>query len=130
MPPICRKRFFPNLRKGRHNEGVPDRGHPRRRHRPGSDSGRAQEAGPFDAIYFGAVGFPTVPDDVSLHGLRLPICQGFDQYANLRPSLLLPGVSGPLRDKAAGEIDFVVVRENTEGEYVGAGGLTAACPWR
>lgn len=76
----------------------------------------------FDAIYFGAVGFPSVPDHISLHGLRLPICQGFDQYANIRPSLLLPGVLGPLRDKEAGDIDFVVVRENTEGEYVGAGG--------
>ncbi len=76
----------------------------------------------FDAIYFGAVGFPTVPDHVSLHGLRLPICQGFDQYANVRPSLLLPGVRGPLHGKKAGDIDFVVVRENTEGEYTGAGG--------
>jgi tartrate dehydrogenase/decarboxylase/D-malate dehydrogenase len=76
----------------------------------------------YDAIYFGAVGFPTVPDAVSLHGLRLPICQGFDQYANIRPSLLLPGIRSPLRDKAEGDIDFVVVRENTEGEYTGAGG--------
>ncbi len=77
---------------------------------------------PFDAIYFGAVGFPTVPDSVSLHGLRLPICQGFDQYANIRPSLLLPGICSPLHGKEAGDIDFVVVRENTEGEYTGAGG--------
>lgn len=76
----------------------------------------------FDAIYFGAVGFPTVPDNVSLHGLRLPICQGFQQYANVRPSMLLPGISGPLRDKGTGDIDFIVVRENTEGEYTGAGG--------
>jgi tartrate dehydrogenase/decarboxylase/D-malate dehydrogenase len=76
----------------------------------------------FDAIYFGAVGFPTVPDHVSLHGLRLPICQAFAQYANVRPSMLLPGIPGPLRDKAIGDIDFVVVRENTEGEYTGAGG--------
>jgi tartrate dehydrogenase/decarboxylase/D-malate dehydrogenase len=76
----------------------------------------------FDAIYFGAVGFPTVPDHVSLRGLRLPICQGFDQYVCLRPSLLLPGVNSPLANKKAGEIDFVVVRENTEGEYAGAGG--------
>jgi tartrate dehydrogenase/decarboxylase/D-malate dehydrogenase len=77
---------------------------------------------PFDAIYFGAVGFPTVPDHISLHGLRLPICQGFDQYANFRPSLLLPGVPSPLQGRKAGEIDFIVVRENTEGEYTGAGG--------
>jgi tartrate dehydrogenase/decarboxylase/D-malate dehydrogenase len=76
----------------------------------------------FDAIYFGAVGWPGVPDHVSLWGLRLPICQGFDQYANLRPSVLLPGVPGPLRDKRPGDIDFIVVRENTEGEYAGAGG--------
>jgi tartrate dehydrogenase/decarboxylase/D-malate dehydrogenase len=76
----------------------------------------------FDAIYFGAVGFPTVPDHVSLRGLRLPICQGFDQYVCLRPSLLLPGVKSPLAGKKPGEIDFVVVRENTEGEYAGAGG--------
>jgi len=76
----------------------------------------------FDAIYFGAVGFPTVPDHISLHGLRLPICQGFEQYANVRPSLLLPGVRSPLCGKEAGDVDFVVVRENTEGEYTGAGG--------
>jgi tartrate dehydrogenase/decarboxylase/D-malate dehydrogenase len=76
----------------------------------------------FDAIYFGAVGFPTVPDHISLRGLRLPICQGFDQYVCLRPALLLPGVKSPLADKKAGDIDFVVVRENTEGEYAGAGG--------
>jgi tartrate dehydrogenase/decarboxylase/D-malate dehydrogenase len=75
-----------------------------------------------DAIYFGAVGFPSVPDHISLRGLRLPICQGFDQYVCLRPSLLLPGVKSPLAGKKAGEIDFVVIRENTEGEYTGAGG--------
>jgi tartrate dehydrogenase/decarboxylase / D-malate dehydrogenase len=73
-----------------------------------------------DAIFFGAVGAPDVPDHVSLWGLRLPICQGFDQYANVRPSRLLPGVSSPLHN--ANEIDWVIVRENTEGEYSGAGG--------
>jgi tartrate dehydrogenase/decarboxylase / D-malate dehydrogenase len=77
---------------------------------------------PFDAIFFGAVGFPTVPDHVSLRGLRLPICQGFEQYVCYRPSVLLPGVRSPLAAKGPGEIDFVVVRENTEGEYAGAGG--------
>ncbi len=56
----------------------------------------------FDAIYFGAVGAPDIPDDVTLWGLRLAICQGFDQYANVRPARLLPGVSGPLRDVGAG----------------------------
>lgn len=76
----------------------------------------------FDSIYFGAVGFPTVPDHISLRGLRLPICQGFDQYACVRPSLLLPGITSPLAGKKPGDIDFIVVRENTEGEYTGAGG--------
>jgi tartrate dehydrogenase/decarboxylase/D-malate dehydrogenase len=76
----------------------------------------------FDAILFGAVGYPTVPDPVSLRGLRLNICQAFDQYVNLRPSHLLPGVTSPLRGKKSEDIDFVVVRENTEGEYAGAGG--------
>jgi tartrate dehydrogenase/decarboxylase/D-malate dehydrogenase len=76
----------------------------------------------FDAIYFGAVGFPGVPDHVSLRGLRLPICQGFEQYVCLRPSQILPGIPSPLAGKTAGDVDFVVVRENTEGEYAGAGG--------
>lgn len=76
----------------------------------------------FDAIFFGAVGFPSVPDHISLRGLRLPICQGFDQYVCYRPSEILPGISSPLAGKRAGDIDFVVIRENTEGEYSGAGG--------
>ncbi|MGD2155430.1 MAG: tartrate dehydrogenase [Anaerolineales bacterium] len=76
----------------------------------------------FDAIYFGAVGSADVPDHISLRGLRLAICQGFEQYANLRPSRLLPGVESPLRLKGPKTIDFVVIRENTEGEYSGAGG--------
>ena len=74
----------------------------------------------FDAIFFGAVGAPDVPDHVSLWGLRLPICQGFDQYANVRPARVLPGIKSPL-DKGSA-IDWVIVRENTEGEYSGAGG--------
>jgi tartrate dehydrogenase/decarboxylase / D-malate dehydrogenase len=74
----------------------------------------------FDAIFFGAVGAPDVPDHLSLWGLRLPICQGFDQYANVRPSRLLPGIQSPMRN--ANDIDWVIVRENTEGEYSGAGG--------
>jgi tartrate dehydrogenase/decarboxylase / D-malate dehydrogenase len=74
----------------------------------------------FDAIFFGAVGAPNVPDHLSLWGLRLPICQGFDQYANVRPSRLLPGIQSPMRN--ANDIDWVIVRENTEGEYSGAGG--------
>jgi tartrate dehydrogenase/decarboxylase/D-malate dehydrogenase len=74
----------------------------------------------FDAIFFGAVGAPDVPDHVSLWGLRLPICQGFDQYANVRPTRLLPGVTSPLT--GAGDIDWVIIRENSEGEYSGSGG--------
>ncbi len=74
----------------------------------------------FDAIFFGAVGAPDVPDHISLWGLRLPICQGFDQYANVRPARVLPRVTSPL--SSAKQIDWVVVRENTEGEYSGAGG--------
>ena len=74
----------------------------------------------FDAIFFGAVGAPDVPDHVSLWGLRLPICQGFDQYANVRPARVLPGVRSPLKNGEA--IDWVIVRENTEGEYSGSGG--------
>lgn len=74
----------------------------------------------FDAIYLGAVGWPeTVPDSVSLHGLLLPIRKAFTQYANIRPHRLLPGVEGPL--KAEG-FDILCIRENTEGEYSGAGG--------
>ncbi|MGH6943786.1 MAG: tartrate dehydrogenase [Geminicoccaceae bacterium] len=76
----------------------------------------------FDAIYFGAVGAPDIPDDVTLWGLRLAICQGFDQYANVRPARLLPGVKGPLRDVAPRDLDWIIVRENSEGEYAGAGG--------
>jgi tartrate dehydrogenase/decarboxylase/D-malate dehydrogenase len=76
----------------------------------------------FDAIYFGAVGSPRVPDHVSLWGLRLAICQGFDQYANVRPVKLLPGIESPLRRVEAGTLDWVVVRENSEGEYSGLGG--------
>ncbi len=76
----------------------------------------------FDAIYFGAVGDAEVPDHVTLWGLRLAICQGFDQYANVRPARLLPGIESPLRAAAGGDIDFVIVRENSEGEYAGAGG--------
>lgn len=74
----------------------------------------------FDAIYLGAVGWPdTVPDSVSLHGLLLPIRKAFRQYANIRPHRLLPGVEGPLKTDG---FDILCIRENTEGEYSGAGG--------
>jgi tartrate dehydrogenase/decarboxylase / D-malate dehydrogenase len=75
-----------------------------------------------DAIYFGAVGAPDVPDHVTLWGLRLAICQGFDQYANVRPTRVLPGIVSPLRQVGARELDWVIVRENSEGEYAGVGG--------
>jgi tartrate dehydrogenase/decarboxylase/D-malate dehydrogenase len=77
---------------------------------------------PADAIYFGAVGDPDVPDHVTLWGLRLPICQGFDQYANVRPTRILPGVTSPLRDVGPGDLDWLIIRENSEGEYAGHGG--------
>jgi tartrate dehydrogenase/decarboxylase/D-malate dehydrogenase len=74
----------------------------------------------FDAIFFGAVGDQRVPDHVSLWGLRLPIAQGFDQYANVRPARILRGVKSPLG--RGSEIDWVIIRENSEGEYAGHGG--------
>ncbi|MBZ0250589.1 MAG: tartrate dehydrogenase [Burkholderiales bacterium] len=77
---------------------------------------------PFDAILFGAVGDPEIPDHVTLWGLRLKICQGFDQYANVRPTRIFPGIASPLAGRGPGDIDWVIVRENTEGEYSGAGG--------
>lgn len=83
----------------------------------------AEVLGGFDAIFFGAVGWPeVVPDHVSLWGSLLQVRRGFDQYVNLRPVRLLPGVRSPLRDHQPGDIDFVVVRENTEGEYSSIGG--------
>jgi tartrate dehydrogenase/decarboxylase/D-malate dehydrogenase len=75
-----------------------------------------------DAILFGAAGWPSVPDHLSLWGMRLAICQGFDQGICVRPTRLLDNVPSPLRDRTAAELEFVVVRENTEGEYSGAGG--------
>ena len=77
-----------------------------------------------DAILFGAVGAPDVPDHVTLWGLRLAICQSFDQYANVRPTRVLPGITSPLRGVSGGELDWVIVRENSEGEYAGQGGRT------
>jgi tartrate dehydrogenase/decarboxylase/D-malate dehydrogenase len=76
----------------------------------------------FDAIFLGAVGTPGVPDHISVWELILPIRQRFDQYVNLRPMRLLPGVSGPLAGRTGADIDMVCVRENAEGEYCGAGG--------
>jgi tartrate dehydrogenase/decarboxylase/D-malate dehydrogenase len=77
----------------------------------------------FDAIYLGAVGMPALaPDNITLWGLLLPIRKGFQQYINLRPIRLLPGLQGPLKGKTSDDINFVCVRENSEGEYAGAGG--------
>jgi tartrate dehydrogenase/decarboxylase / D-malate dehydrogenase len=78
----------------------------------------------YDAILFGAVGSREVPDHVTLWGLRLAIVQGFDQAISLRPARLLPGVRGPLAGRGPADIDLVVVRENTEGEYSGIGGFS------
>ncbi|MDE3154939.1 MAG: tartrate dehydrogenase [Acidobacteriota bacterium] len=75
----------------------------------------------FDAIYLGAIGAPAVPDHVSIWELILPIRQRFDQYVNLRPMRLLPGVTGPLAGRGPADIDMICVRENSEGEYAGAG---------
>jgi tartrate dehydrogenase/decarboxylase/D-malate dehydrogenase len=76
-----------------------------------------------DAIYLGAVGYPGVPDHVSLWGLLIPIRREFDQYANVRPVRLMPGVRSPLADRTAKDIDMLIVRENTEGEYSSIGGV-------
>ncbi len=76
----------------------------------------------FDAIYLGAIGAPGVPDHVSVWELILPLRQRFDQYVNLRPMRLLPGLSSPLANRGAADIDMLCVRENSEGEYAGVGG--------
>ena len=75
-----------------------------------------------DAIYFGACGFPGVPDHISLWEMLIPMRRQFDLYVNLRPVRLMPGIESPLRDRKVGDIDFWVVRENTEGEYSSIGG--------
>jgi tartrate dehydrogenase/decarboxylase/D-malate dehydrogenase len=75
-----------------------------------------------DAILFGSAGHPDIPDHITLWGLRLAICQPFDQYANVRPTRVLPGITSPLRSVKDKELDWVIVRENSEGEYAGVGG--------
>ena len=74
------------------------------------------------AILFGSAGDPHIPDHITLWGLRLKICQGFDQYANVRPTRILPGIDAPLKRCAPADLDWVIVRENSEGEYAGVGG--------
>ncbi len=91
-----------------HNEMMPEDG--------------IEQLTPFDAIFLGAVGDPAVADHVSLWGLLMPIRRCFDQYVNLRPVRLLQGISSPLANRGAEDIDFLVVRENTEGEYSNIGG--------
>ena len=76
----------------------------------------------YDAIYFGAVGHPDVPDHISLWDLRLKICQGLDQYVNIRPTKSFKGIKSPLRSELLKNLDLIMVRENSEGEYSGAGG--------
>ena len=78
---------------------------------------------PCDAIFLGAVGHPEIPDHITLNGLLLPIRRAFDQFANVRPAKLYPGVKSPLAGKKGGDIDMVIVRENTEGEYSQVGGF-------
>ncbi|MDO9024490.1 tartrate dehydrogenase [Zwartia sp.] len=75
-----------------------------------------------DAILFGSAGDPHIPDHITLWGLRLKICQGFDQYANVRPTRILPGIDAPLKRCTPEQLDWVIVRENSEGEYSGVGG--------
>jgi tartrate dehydrogenase/decarboxylase/D-malate dehydrogenase len=87
------------------------------------DDDGLEQLRPFDAIFLGAVGHPKIQDHITLNGLLLPIRRAFDQYACVRPSRLLAGVSSPLVGKNPGDIDLVVVRENTEGEYSQVGGL-------
>lgn len=87
-----------------------------------------------DAILFGSAGDPEIPDHITLWGLRLKICQGFDQYANVRPTRILPGIDAPLKRCKPEDLNWVIVRENSEGEYSGVGGrvhqghpIEAAC---
>lgn len=75
-----------------------------------------------DAILFGSAGDPDIPDHITLWGLRLKICQGFDQYANVRPTRILPGIDAPLKRCTTEDLNWIIVRENTEGEYAGVGG--------
>lgn len=82
----------------------------------------AEQLKAFDSIFFGAVGAPDVPDHVTLWGLRLAICQPLDQYANVRPTRILPGITSPLSGVGSDDLDWVIVRENSEGEYAGQGG--------
>ncbi|KAJ5194218.1 Tyrosyl-DNA phosphodiesterase [Penicillium cf. griseofulvum] len=92
--------------------------------------GGLEELKRHDAIFFGAVGAPDVPDHISLWGLRLAICQTFQQYANVRPTRVFRGTESPLRKCGPNDLDWVIIRENSEGEYAGQGGRShAGKPW-
>ncbi|KAJ5529558.1 Tyrosyl-DNA phosphodiesterase [Penicillium freii] len=92
--------------------------------------GGLEELKKHDAIFFGAVGAPDVPDHISLWGLRLAICQPFQQYANVRPTRVFRGTESPLRKCGPNDLDWVIIRENSEGEYAGQGGRShAGKPW-
>src|SRR6202051_4546056 len=93
-----------------------------RKHGVMMPAGGAAQRRAFDAILFGAVGAPGIPDHITLWGLRLAICQPLDQYANVRPTRILPGITSPLRPVSGPELGLVIVRENSEGEYSGVGG--------
>jgi len=93
-----------------------------RRHGVMMPADGADQLRAFDAILFGAVGAPDIPDHITLWGLRLAICQPLDQYANVRPTRVLPGITSPLRNVSGPELDWIIVRENSEGEYAGVGG--------
>ncbi|MGD9712286.1 MAG: tartrate dehydrogenase [Thermomicrobiales bacterium] len=90
------------------------------------DEGGLEALRAFDAILFGATGWPTVPDHLSLYGFRLVVCKGFDLFASVRPVKLFPGLTSPLRKGTSETIDWIMVRENSEGEYSGIGGRNLA----
>jgi tartrate dehydrogenase/decarboxylase/D-malate dehydrogenase len=90
------------------------------------DDGGLEQLRAFDAIYFGATGWPTVPDHISLYGFRLVVCKGFDLFASVRPVRLFSGITSPLRNGTPESVDWIMVRENSEGEYSGIGGRNLA----
>jgi tartrate dehydrogenase/decarboxylase/D-malate dehydrogenase len=92
------------------------------RHQKMMDEDGFERLAAFDAIYLGAIGSPAVPDHIAVWDLLLPLRQRFQQYVNLRPMRLLPGLTSPLANRTATDIDMVCVRENSEGEYAGLGG--------
>src|SRR5436190_20067176 len=86
------------------------------------DENAFEQLSKFDAIYLGAIGDPTVPDHISAGDMILPLRKVFEQYVNLRPMRLLPGLASPLANRGAADIDMVCVRENSEGEHAAVGG--------